>query len=325
LTQGHGKADMDLRFDLKPVVHPVAIQFRHLAQRLGHRLEQQDRRQDALADGPFQILRLQPLQGTAHIDLQLQVIMRDLPVGTAHGRGYRLPHSGMYPATRRLDGDRSCRLLGCALRFLRRLLDIATLDDPMRTGALNGDQVHPEFRRQPAGRRRSCSSFRFILRLRRCNRDLRRWLLRGRLFHRACRRRRSSRVHHRCALTMNQGQHRAHRHLLSGLDQRLAHDPVLEDLHLKQPFLGLNHGDDVSPFDRRSRCNQPFDQTAGLHIRAQAGHAKFTHGSSSSSLWQRCCRPAAGRPPPCGGHRVWAPRRCRGAPPADRGHKTPFP
>ena len=260
--------------------------------------------------------------------------MGDLPVGPAHRRGNGLAHGGRGRAGRGFGRRARC---GYGRdRFVRgrqpargpgRSLHVAPADGPVRAGARDRGQVDAQFSGQLPGRGRTgdavaCGRFRCGFGCdRRCGRRCGRRLL----FRAGPGRHRGRALPCPGRAVVDGGQQRTHRHGLAGLDEQLAHHPVREDLHLEQPLLGLDHGDDVAAPHPLSRHHQPLDQLAGLHVRAQAGHAKFTHCAPSSVLSRQCRPRPAGPPVPCVGRRGWAPPRCTAVPPAGPARRRPAP
>ena len=168
LAQGDGEADIDRFLRLKPIFAPVAVELRHLPQGQGDGLDERHHGQDPLPDRPLQVLRLQPAQGAAHVDPQLQVIVGNFAVGAGHGGGDGPAHAGLeIPGRWRFRGWRRYRgrhgrplVRHGGRRLLRRrrrdlggdaARDIGRPDDPARTRSLQPLQSEAALGRQPAG------------------------------------------------------------------------------------------------------------------------------------------------------------------------------
>ncbi len=101
--------------------------------------------------------------------------------------------------------------------------------------------------------------------------DWRRLLCLGRHLRRLAYLRRCGRELHASDLQL---RHRGtHWDRLPDLDQRPAHNAVVEDLDIDRPLLGLHHGNDVALGETLAGLLHPLDQGAGLHVCTQGGHA----------------------------------------------------
>ena len=75
----------------------------------------------------------------------------------------------------------------------------------------------------------------------------------------------------------NYRQYLSNRYFLSRLEQNLIDNPGIEDFDFHHPLGGLHHGDDIAALYSVAGFDFPFDQGAGIHVGAQAGHAKLAH------------------------------------------------
>ena len=89
-------------------------------------------------------------------------------------------------------------------------------------------------------------------------------------------------------------QNCSHRHALPYRDSDLRNRSFMKDLDLDRPLLGFDDCDDAAGFHFVAGFDQPFDESAGLHIGAQSGHAVIDHDGETSS------RAAAAIPSGCG-------------------------
>ena len=78
-------------------------------------------------------------------------------------------------------------------------------------------------------------------------------------------------------------EHTRHRFLRSlGLSFAKLHeqgvdDPVLEGLDLDLGLLGVDDGDDVPPSHGVAGADEPLDEPAAVHVRAEGGHGERAH------------------------------------------------
>ena len=202
--------------------------------------------------------------------------------------------TGVSSGVERLLADRRGRRLGLGGG---RVFHIRSTDGPVGTRAGNGTHVDAQFFGKTTGQRGDADTMTVALgwacRGRRQARAGHGNLLFRNLFlHRGrfcCFKRRGGR---RFAFGQDRGQDSAHVYLDAFGDDQPVDNAILPDLNIDLALFRADHGNGLAPGDLVTRFDHPLKQGAGLHVCAQAGHDKVTHGSPCLSPPRRCRAPA---------------------------------
>ena len=93
-----------------------------------------------------------------------------------------------------------------------------------------------------------------------------------------------------CRPRRNDGERRPDGDPLAHRDQELLDHAALEDLHVDVGLVGVDDGDDVAAVHLVAWLHQPLDHRAGLHVGAERRHQELTHRAAPP--WPR---PRSGR------------------------------